>query len=62
MITDKFLGLYLNGLKNKLEQLKTDLADANFESLYEVGKLQGQVAGVEIAIAQLHTAYEEQDR
>lgn len=62
MISDKFLGLYLNGLKNKVEQLKTDLADANFDNLYDVGKLQGQVAGIEIAIALLHAAYEEQDK
>ena len=62
MINDKFLGLYLKTLHDKIASLKTDLAEANFSNLYEVGKLQGQIVGLEVAIVQLQAAYEELDQ
>lgn len=49
MIQDQILSTYLNGLNKKIQDLQIDIAKAKFADLYEVGILQGHVAGLEQA-------------
>ena len=41
--------------------LQVDISKANFSSLYDVGRVQGQVTGLDKAIQLLEALYEEQD-
>ena len=41
--------------------LQVDISKANFSSLYDVGRVQGQAAGLDKAIQLLEALYEEQD-
>lgn len=61
MIKDKFIGEYLKRLIDEKHQLQVDMANANFSSLYDVGRVQGQVAGLDKSIQLLESLYEEQD-
>jgi len=49
VIQDQLLSTYLSGLKKKIQDLQIDIAKAKFADLYEVGILQGHVAGLEQA-------------
>lgn len=61
MIPDKVIGAYISQLKQQVERLSTDIAHANFTDLYSVGKLQGQVIGLEQAKQLLDNVLEELD-
>ena len=61
MIKDRFIEDYIKSLLDDKSQLQADIAKANFSSLYEVGRLQGQVTGLEKALRRLEELYEEQD-
>ena len=61
MIKDKFIGEYLKRLIDEKHRIQVDLSNANFNSLYDVGRMQGQVAGLDKSIELLETLYEEQD-
>lgn len=49
MIQDQILNTYLSGLNRKIQELQLDISKAKFADLYEVGLLQGHVAGLEQA-------------
>lgn len=49
MIQDQILNTYLTGLNRKIQDIQADIAKAKFADLYEVGILQGHVAGLEQA-------------
>ena len=61
MTKDKFIGEYLKRLIDEKHRLQVDMANANFSSLYDVGRVQGQVAGLDKSIQLLESLYEEQD-
>ena len=61
MIKDKFIGEYLKRVMEERHTLQVDISKANFSSLYDVGRVQGQVAGLDKAIQLLEAMYEEQD-
>lgn len=47
MIQDQVFAIYVKGLDEKIQELQKDIATAKFADLYEVGILQGHVAGLE---------------
>lgn len=61
MTYDRFIGSYITSIKQQIETLKTDLARAVVGSMYQVGQLQGRIAGLEESLQLLENAYEEQD-
>lgn len=61
MIKDKFIGEYLKRMMEERYTLQVDISKVNFSSLYDVGRVQGQVAGLDKAIQLLEALYEEQD-
>lgn len=61
MIPDKVIGAYISQLKQQIDQLAIDIAHANFNDLYSVGKLQGRVMGLEQAKQLLDNVLEELD-
>lgn len=61
MIKDKFIGEYLKRMMEERHMLQVDISKANFSSLYDVGRVQGQVTGLDKAIQLLEALYEEQD-
>lgn len=62
MIQDRFIGTYITSVKHKLEELKQDVITANFDDMYQVGKLQGCAAGLKLALELLEAAYEDLDK
>lgn len=62
MIKDAFLSEYLKRLVEEKQRLQAGMAQVTFESLYDVGRMQGQVAGVDRSIQLLEALYEEQDQ
>lgn len=61
MTLDSFLSSYVTSLNNDLTRLKGDILDAHFSDLYQVGRLQGQAAGIRQALDLLQEVYREQD-
>ena len=58
---DRFIGSYIQSLKEEIAKMKSDMASSNFNSLYDVGRVQGMVAGVELSLQVIAALYEEQD-
>jgi hypothetical protein len=48
-------------VKHQIEVLKNDLAKAVVGSMYQVGQIQGRIAGLEESLQILESAYAEQD-
>lgn len=62
MIADHFTGSLIKALKDKQQQLKDDLATANISTLYELGKIQGLIDGLNQAEGIVEQLYLEQDQ
>lgn len=62
MIQDQVFNNYLLELNQRIEQLKSDMSKAKFSELYEVGLLQGHLAGMEMARQLLVNALEAEDK
>jgi len=62
VINDKVIGGYVNSLNHEIEKLEKDIARANFTDLYPLGKLQGQVVGLEAAKQLLMNVLEQEDK
>lgn len=60
MIQDKVIGGYLTSLNLEIEKLEKDIARAHFTDLYQLGKLQGQVTGLEAAKQLLTNALDQE--
>ena len=58
---DRFIGSYIQSLKEEIAKMKSDMASSNFNSLYDVGRVQGMIAGVELSLQVIAALYEEQD-
>jgi hypothetical protein len=59
---DRFIGEYVKSLKDEISKLKSDLAAAKFDSLYDVGRIQGMIAGVQLSLDTIDALYAEQDQ
>lgn len=62
MIKDSFINLYLNALLEEIRSVQEGLGGNRFDTLYEVGKLQGKLEGLRAAILVLENLAEDQDR
>lgn len=49
-MSEQVLGKYVHRMVQRVQELKSDLANLNAQSLYEVGKLQGRIAESQEAI------------
>ena len=58
---DRFIGSYVQALKEEVAKMKSDLASSNFNSLYDVGRVQGMVAGMQLSLEIIDALYKEQD-
>ena len=58
---DKFIGLYISSVKQKVQTLKEDLASARLSDLYQAGLIQGEIRGLESALSTLEAIYADQD-
>ena len=64
MISDRFTNAYIGKVKVAISNLKDDIAIINAgapSGQYEVGRLQGRIAGLQEALSILDETYEEQD-
>lgn len=59
---DKFIGSYVSTVKKAIDDLKIDMLNANFEDLYQVGRMQGVATGLQLALDTLEELYREQDQ
>ena len=59
---DRFIGSYIQSLKEEVAKMKSALASNNFDSLYDVGRVQGMIAGVELSLQVIDVLYAEQDQ
>lgn len=59
---DKFIGSYVSSVRHAVENLKTDMLNARFEDLYQVGRMQGAATGLQMALDLLEELYQEQDQ
>lgn len=62
MIQDQIFNNFLLELSQRSEQLRIDMAKAKFSELYEVGLIQGHLAGMEMARQLLVNALEAEDK
>lgn len=62
MIQDQIFNKFLLELSQRSDQLKNDIAKAKFSELYEVGLLQGHLAGMEMARQLLLNALDQEDK
>ena len=62
MITDRFAASYLSSVLQEIKKLKDELSVASFDSLYDLGRIQGRIAGLELSMQLLETSYEDQDK
>ena len=58
---DRFIGSYIQSLKEEIAKMKSDMASSNFNSLYDVGRVQGMVAGMQLSLEIIDALYKEQD-
>ena len=61
MKSDNYLGAYITEIRATIQTLKDDAVYADFKDLYSVGRIQGQVMGLELALDKLEYVYREQD-
>ncbi len=61
MIKDRFIAGYITSLKDRIDDAKDALALGVHKDLYEVGKLQGSILGLQDALRTLEACIEEQD-
>ncbi len=59
MTYDQFISNYIGKLKTDVAQLKEDLSTAALADLYELGKIQGKIAGLNQALYTLEGLAEE---
>ena len=62
MTHDKFIGSYISAVKHAIDALKTDMLNANFQDLYQVGRMQGAATGLQMALDVLEELYAEEDQ
>ena len=62
MIFDTFLNAYISNLKLAIEDAKNDHAKAVYKDLYEVGRVQGLISGLQQALRVLEASIEDADQ
>jgi hypothetical protein len=62
VIKDRFVSGYVGVLTQTIDAMKNALATGLHKDLYEVGKLQGQIIGLQTALRSLESCIEEDDQ
>lgn len=62
MIQDQVFSNYIASLNRKIQDLQIDISKSKFEDLYQVGILQGHVAGLEQARELLLQAIDQENK
>lgn len=59
MVKDRFICAYIGKLKAEIQRYEHDFVRATLQSMYDVGKVQGTVCGLELALQHLEQLLEE---
>lgn len=61
MIQDKVLNFYLTSLKKQIEDVMVDLSKSHISDMYQLGLIQGRIAGLRESVSILEGVLEDQD-